>query len=93
MAKNVIFLNLRDINLNFVSFIILTSEQECNFGADGAHPPGRDGVAERGREHDAAAEAVVGQVCLILITLSGNIILCCLNVNVLEQELNSKSKF
>ena len=39
--------------------------KESDFGADGAHPPGRDGAAERGGEHDAATEVVVGQVCLL----------------------------
>ena len=42
----------------------LTSEQERHICADGAHPPRRDGAAERGREHDAAAEVVFSQVRL-----------------------------
>ena len=39
-------------------------QQERYLGPDGADPPRRDGAEERGREHDAAAEVVLGKVRL-----------------------------
>ena len=39
-------------------------QQERHLGPDGADPPRRDGAEERGREHDAAAEVVLGKVRL-----------------------------
>ena len=45
-----------------LSFFYL--QQERHLGPDGADPPRRDGAEERGREHDAAAEVVLGKVRL-----------------------------
>ena len=47
---------------SMLSFFLL--QQERHLGPDGADPPRRDGAEERGREHDAAAEVVLGKVRL-----------------------------
>ena len=56
----------REIQANNEPIIMLSFflQQERHLSPDGADPPRRDGAEERGREHDAAAEVVLGKVRL-----------------------------